>query len=193
MRRDRAVIRLSVALVGVVVVSACGDSTTAPAPEPPRPTHAHGEAGRGRAGCAALDATVPLGAEVCDQSGEVMAAAPITWSSSDTAAATVDGSGLVTAVGNGTAMVTATAGSASGTAAVSVMRVPDSVVVSPAAETITALGDTLRLAALAFDENGHAVADAEFVWSSSDAAVEASGRCRPVSVAPSSGIQGSHG
>jgi len=46
----------------------------------------------------------------------------------------------------------------------------DSVVVSPRADTISP-GDTLRLVANAFDENGHVVQDAEFDWSSSDASV----------------------
>ena len=52
-----------------------------------------------------------------------------------------------------------------------------SVEVSPSAETI-GLGGTLQLTAEGFDANGHAVADAEFSWESSDpaiATVDASG------------------
>ena len=45
-----------------------------------------------------------------------------------------------------------------------------SVEVSPSAETI-GLGSTLQLIAEAFDENGNAVAGAEFSWASSDEAV----------------------
>ena len=58
-----------------------------------------------------------------------------------------------------------------GGATVIVSQAPDSVAVSPAAATITALGDTLRLAAQAFDTNGHAAAGAEFSWESSAASV----------------------
>ena len=47
-----------------------------------------------------------------------------------------------------------------------------SVEVSPSAETIE-LGSTLQLTAEAFDENGEAVAEVEFAWETSDAAVAA--------------------
>ena len=51
------------------------------------------------------------------------------------------------------------------------MQTVASVVVAPPKVTITALGDTLRLATLAFDENGHAVAGAEFSWASGNSSV----------------------
>ena len=85
--------------------------------------------------------------------------------------ATVNASGLVTAAGNGTATITASAGSASGSAVVTVMQSVASVVVSPSTAELTALGETVQLTAEAFDENGHAVAGAEFLWESSDVAV----------------------
>ena len=118
----------------------------------------------------AVDATVQLSAEVLDQYGDVMAGVAVSWSSNSLPAATVDASGLVTAVGNGTVTITATAGEASGSAAVSVMQSTASVMVSPSAATVE-FRDTVRLTAEAFDENGHVVAGAEFTWSSSDALV----------------------
>ena len=45
-----------------------------------------------------------------------------------------------------------------------------SVVISPPTDTV-ALGDTLRLVAEAFDENGHRIEGVEFQWSSSDESV----------------------
>ena len=99
-----------------------------------------------------------------------MTGATVTWASSAPAVVTVSAAGLVTAVGNGTAAVTAAAGSASGTAVAIVMQSAGSVVVSPAADTV-ALGETLRLVAEAFDENGHAVHGAVFTWSSGDVSV----------------------
>ena len=80
-----------------------------------------------------------------------MAGATVAWASSDTAVAAVDAAGQVTAAANGAATITATAGSASGTAAVTVAQVVSAVAVSPAADTLVAFGDTVRLAAEATD------------------------------------------
>ncbi len=68
----------------------------------------------------ALGETVQLRAEVRDQHGQAMASASVTWASGSAAVATVSNSGLVTAAANGTATITATAGSVSGTATVTV-------------------------------------------------------------------------
>jgi len=119
---------------------------------------------------ASLGDTIRLVAKVLDQIGRVLPRAEVAWSSADTAVATVDGSGLVTAAGNGSANVTATSGPASGSAGVTVAQVVAAVAVMPAADTLLP-GDTLRLSARAFDGNGHAVAVAEFAWSSSDVSV----------------------
>ena len=130
----------------------------------------------------ALGQTVQLAAEVLDQAGRVMEGVPVAWSSGDTMVAAVDSAGLVTAAGGGATVVTATAGSASGEAVVTVMQSAGSVVVSPPVDTV-ALGGTLRLVAEAFDANGHLVESAAFTWSSSDgsvATVDASGLVRGV-------------
>ena len=68
----------------------------------------------------ALGQTAQLTAQVLDQGGRVMDGVPVTWLSAETTVATVNGSGLVTAVGNGAVTVTATAGEASGQAHVTV-------------------------------------------------------------------------
>ena len=94
----------------------------------------------------------------------------MSWSSADTTVATVDSTGLATAIAGGATTIAATAGEVSGAAVVKVMQSAGSVVVSPSADTV-ALGDTLRLTAEAFDANGHAVDGAEFRWASSDGAV----------------------
>ena len=100
-------------LTGSLWAIACGDGATDPLrPEPSRPTTV--TVSPATIQLTALDATAQLTAEVRDQSGEVMSGATVTWASSSAAVATVDGSGLVTAVGNGTTVVTATSGEASG-------------------------------------------------------------------------------
>ena len=171
MNRHRTIIRLSAVLAVVALAKGCGDGdspTAPPTPEPARPTTVTVSPATDE--LTALGATVQLTAEVRDQNARVMAGATVTWTSSANSVATVNASGLVTAAGNGTATITASAGSASGSAVVTVMQSVASVVVSPSAETI-AFGSTLQLTAEAFDENGHAVAGAEFLWESSDVAV----------------------
>ena len=142
------------------------DGTTEPDPYFPEPTTI--TVSPATAELVALDATVQLSAEVKDQNGQVMAGATVTWASSATAVATVDASGLVTAVANGTATITATAGEASGSATVTVAQAVSSVTAVPAEANFAALGDTLRLTAEAFDANGHTVAGAEFSWETND-------------------------
>ena len=177
----RTIIRLSAVLASLALGWACGgDSATAP--EPARPTTVTVSPATHE--LTALGTTVQLSAEVRDQNTRVMAGATVTWTSSANSVATVDASGLVTAAGNGTATITASVGSASGSAVVTVTQSVASVEVSPPAETI-AFGSTLQLTAEAFDENGHAVAGAEFTWESSDAAVatvDASGLVTGVAV-----------
>ena len=132
----------------------------------------------------AVGQTARLATEVRDQIGRPMEDVAVSWSSGDTLVATVDSAGLVTAVGGGTATITANAGDVAGAAVVSVMQSAASVTVSPAADTITP-GDTLRLLAEAFDENGHRVQGADFDWASSDVAVvrvDASGLVTGVAV-----------
>ena len=71
-----------------------------------------------------LGETAQLTAEVTDANGNAIANAMVSWASGDEAVATVDGTGLVTAVGNGATMVTATAGDHSAGASVTVMAQP---------------------------------------------------------------------
>ena len=119
---------------------------------------------------AALGHTTQLTADVRDQIGRAMDGVPVAWSSADTTVAVVDSSGLVTAVRNGAATVTAAAGEAAGGAHVNVRQSAGSVTVSPSMDSV-APGDTLRLVAEAYDETGHVVEGAVFTWSSSDAPV----------------------
>ena len=158
-----------VLFAGLVWTTGCGDAATEPPPsEPPRPAAV--TVNPASVQLEALGATVQLTAEVRDQNGQVIANVAVAWTSSDRSVAAVDASGLVTAAGNGTATITAMAGSVSGSAAVTVEQEVSSVTVSPAAAMI-APGDTLRLAAAAFDAQGNTVAEPEIVWASSDRAV----------------------
>ncbi len=158
-----------IALLALANACGDGDGSIAPPPDPPRPTTV--AVSPATAEIAALGATVQLTAEVRDQNGQVMAGAVVAWSSGDASVVTVETTGLVTAVANGVATVTATSGPASGSATVTVEQVVRAVTVSPAADTLLALGDTVRLVAEAADANGNVMAGAEFSWSSSDTLV----------------------
>ena len=92
--------------------------------------------------------------------------------------ATVDSSGLVTAAGNGEAVVTAAAGQVNATATVSVRQSAASAVISPERLDLDALGDTVRISVTIRDARGNAVPGLEVAWSSSDTTVATVGCCR---------------
>ena len=162
----------AMALAGtLLLVLSCGDGAVDPTPHPPAPVVTEVRVAPASATLTALEETARLTAEVRDQNGQVMTGVAVAWTTSDTSIAVVDASGQVTAAANGSATITATAGSVSGSAAVAVAQVVSAVAVSPAADTLVAFGDTVRLVAEATDANGHGVAGSEFSWSSSDTLV----------------------
>ena len=157
---------IAVAATALWLMGCGGDD---PMASPPVPTATDVVVSPAETRLEAFGATVRLSAVVRDQNGQVMTVA-VTWTRSDAAVATVGTDGLVTAVGNGTTTITATAGGASGSAAVTVAQEVSAVSVLPAADTL-ALGDILRLAAEAADANDNQVGDAVFSWESGDSAV----------------------
>ena len=121
----RPLVFAAAALSTALWAYACGDGAsepTTPTPDPPRATSV--TVTPSTAQLAAPGSTVQLAAEVRDQNGNVMGGAPVSWSSSAAAVATVDGSGLVRGRDEGTATITATSGSAEGTATITVAN-PD--------------------------------------------------------------------
>ena len=158
------ILALAVAGVG----TACGGDPMTPAtPDPPVPTTV--AIAPASAALHSIGDSVRMIATLNDQYGQGMANVTVTWHSSDTAVATVT-EGLVTAVDNGSATVTAAAGEAMGEAMVTVMQSAASIILAPAAGSVT-LADTLRLSVEARDQNGHSVFGANFRWSSSDGSV----------------------
>ena len=115
----------------------------------------------------ALGETVSLKAELRNQSGRVVTGAEFSWESSDDTVATVNATGVVTAVGNGTATITAAGGSASTTATVAVAQRIAAVAVEPAtlrsARAGTQGADTIMATAL--DGRGSPVVNARYRWS----------------------------
>ena len=175
-RRSRV---LSLAAILCLVVS-CGDDE-APGLAPPPPPRLVAATVTLEPSSVTLDAlgdTVRLSATVLNQNGEAMTGMPIGYTSTDGSVVRVDGSGLVTAVGNGSAVVTAASGAATGIATVTVEQTVAQVRVSPDSITLVAIGDTVRLRAEALDSQGRAVPGTYvFEWSSNDsvAAVDEKG------------------
>ena len=100
-----------------------------------------------------------------------MASATVAWVSANTAVATVDGNGLVSAAGQGATNIVVTAGStASASVGVMVEQVPHTVVLSIPLDSL-AVGDSIQMTAEAFDALSNAIAGVTFEWSSSDTTI----------------------
>ena len=112
-----------------------------------------------------LGDTIRLVAVGLDANGHPGPVGAVAWMSEHPAVATVDSAGLVTAVRTGGSDVFATSGELFDSSGVSVAQLAAEVRVTPAVDTLYAIGDTVRLSAVALDGNGHEVEDTDYVWS----------------------------
>lgn len=123
-----------------------------------------------------LNRTVQLSATASNpRQGDVTGLVTFAWSSSVPTVAGVSSSGLVTALGNGSASVSATWNGVSGSAPITVAQVVASVSVATstggASASLSSLGETVQLVGTAFDADGSPVAGTAFTWSSDAASV----------------------
>ena len=153
-------------LSAVLLLAACGDGTTAP----PTPVATSITLSATTLSFSSLGETSQLSATVKDQTGATMSGASVSWSSSSASVATVSSTGLVTSVADGTATITATSGSANGTAAVTV-QVPASLELSDTLLSFSALADTTQLTATVKNAAGSTISGATVSWASSDTTV----------------------
>src|SRR5205809_2430134 len=115
--------------------------------------------------------TVQLTATPKDAAGNPLSGRVVTWTSSNTAAATVNSSGLVTAKLAGAATITATSEGQSGPSAITVVHVPvAAVAVTPASASLPA-GQTIQLTATPKDASGNTLTGRTVAWASSNTAV----------------------
>lgn len=119
----------------------------------------------------AIGQTLQLTAAVLDQNGQQVVGSRVTWSSDNVNVATISNQGLVTAVGNGTATISAQSGSVSQNATVTVRQTAVSIELDPDTATLMAIGETVQLTAAVRDGNGQPVSGAVVAWSSSDETV----------------------
>lgn len=112
----RAGLRSVIALAAAVLAANSGCADPVPPPEATSITLSQTEVTLTSAG-----ETTQLTAQVYDQNGQLMAGQTVSWSTSASTVASVSQTGLVRAEGAGMARVTATAGTASASAAVTVI------------------------------------------------------------------------
>lgn len=127
--------------------------------------------------------TTQASAVARDSSGSVLTGRSVTWSSASTSVATVDPSGLVTATGVGTTLITATSEGKSGSTSVSVSVVPVSAVTVVLGAPSIAVGETTLASATLQDASGNVLAGRSVSWTSSNpgvATVSAAGLVRGV-------------
>lgn len=130
----------------------------------------------------ALDEEITFEATVVDTNGEEASGEAVTWSVEDPEVLEQVEGGTFVSVGPGTTLVTATSHrnpSLSGSARVTVSPVPVELVLSPTADTLTAIEATLQLSATALDANGNPVPSVGLAWSSDNeevATVDGTGR-----------------
>ncbi len=107
-----------------------------------------------------------------DAGGNPIAGVNFTWTSDDTGVATVSSSGVVTAVGNGSAAVTAAVGTVTSNAStVTVQQTISTIEVTPTSLTLTFIGEDASLSATARDAGGSPVPGANLGWASSNNSV----------------------
>ncbi|MGH7568061.1 MAG: hypothetical protein ACREL9_03675 [Gemmatimonadales bacterium] len=107
-----------------------------------------------------------------DSTGVPMQEAKAQWSSTNPAVAQVDSLGVATARHAGTTLIIARVGPAADTATLVVKQVLRYVRVAPHPDTLTALGDTVRVAALASDSLDNPIPDPPPIsWATGDTTI----------------------
>lgn len=155
---------LSVCLANLIAVAACGGGSDDGGTAPPAVASVVITAPVAAPSLQTLTRTVQFTAAARDASMTPIAGASLSWSSSNASVASVSGTGLVTAVGNGTTQVTASSGGVTSPAlTVTVAQVVASVNVTPASVAFGAIGSSRQLAAALVDSSGAAVAGAPAV------------------------------
>jgi uncharacterized protein YjdB len=147
---------------------------TVSAPPPPAPVPVASVSVSPTAPSLTVGGTIQLSATTRDASGNVLTGRTVTWTSSNAGAASVNSSGLVTAVSAGSATISAFSEGQTGSSTVTVTApapVPvASVSVSPATANV-AIGQTQQLTATVRDANNNILTGRTVTWASNGTAV----------------------
>lgn len=161
--RPRSPVAASLSLLAV----ACGGgSSTGPQPEPASVSISHSTVS-----FSALNATFDLVATVRDAGGAVISGVTVTWTTNASAVATVSSQGRVTAVGNGTAQITASVGTLQASATVTVQQVAATLSLSPDTVRLGAATDTATVVATVRDSGGSPMSGVTMTWATANPAV----------------------
>ena len=158
--------RYAVIPLTVLILGACGkDSPTGPQ------TPARVMVSSLSVSLNSLGSTHQLNATVFDRYSKTIPDASVTWTSGDGSVATVNAAGLITAVENGSAQITVTAGGASATAVVTVSQTAFRITITPPSGLLTEPGEILQLSAAVLDESDQPLSGVDVQWSSSNDSV----------------------
>jgi len=119
----------------------------------------------------ALNAQLPLQAQVQDGSGTIVPDAPVTWTVQDPNIVSVSAAGVVTGLALGSTQVAANALGKSGIATITVTRTPVASVVLLPNQASVAIGATFQLSASTLDAGGATLTGRAIIWTTSNAAV----------------------
>ena len=162
--QHRALLTATVVLLGLVSCSKTNEKNLVGPTPVASVAVSPGSATIATAGSISLTATPE------DAGGDPLSGRVVTWSSNNTAAATVNGSGLVSGVAAGSATITATCEGHTGTSDITVTSAAvASVTVSPASASVQA-GSTTQLAATPKSAGGTPLTGRVVTWSSDNTA-----------------------
>lgn len=119
----------------------------------------------------AIGQTLQLSASVLDANNSPIPGAVVSWTSANTAVANVNAQGLVTAVANGNAQITAQSGSLTTRVNVTVKQLASRVRITPSSVSFNEIGQTIQLSANVVDARNNPVPDATVSWTSADTTV----------------------
>lgn len=165
-------------ILSVVFFAACGESSVAPAdePDPDDPQDPVAEVATVVASADSIlipaigfsrSATV----SVLDASGATPSGVSVTWGSRNPIVAGVDDVGRIEGRALGQAAVIVTAGAVSDTIIVTVVQVPETIVIEQDVDTLDAIGVEAQLLVSAWDSTGVSIPPLEGTWTSSDTAL----------------------
>jgi len=166
----------------IAFLAACSDSSNSPDPvSPPRAVATVAVTPTAKA--LIIGQTTEVAATAKDASGTTIVGRTVQWATSNASIATVSSAGVVTAVGEGTATVSATVEGKTGQAEIAVSRAPVASVRLTPRTMVLEPGATRQLTAAALDADGNVVEGRAIAWTTdapSVATVSAAGLVQAV-------------